>query len=535
MDYYGNADRKRRCDDLIAMMNSSQLDMNRKQQTFEAKAEFYQDIVNRAARIKNYPTIEALEEDMLELMEATDREDVKQFQKASEGLSKMQTIVGSISLVSFASGVIGQVTMKAKYGTNILPWNRYNKANEVKVLKNFLVQHLTVGAPRELKVKRALGLISDAEFDSKMGDLAVAATLTKLTDAAEFSKGGKFANTPATLGAAKLLKRASRFISFLEVAGWVAEIAAIVTDVIIGSIMMDKLKVAIKELAAQRFLMKKLEMMGQVYDKFNEQVGIAIGTWVQIQEAVQTGKGDYLDGDTALNNALAEAYKGMEEDMIGVCDCKVLEACQGEDTTYGSWTNEDPSYKDIMTYLQDTYGGMTDTPSCSIHNPTPNDPAPSEDDYTEDPIYPTVLPASQVNASNCRYVELTEGKGCLWRIRGGFWTVQQSHEVNLSTDPPGLNLVRIQFLERRRTDTRIYLQNIMNWTYDKVITNWIPPTDSKLLLPWLVIDFSSLYLYQLPANTDVNNPGIPMVTWCHTDRTNIPAAVYLLGVSGHRT
>ncbi|KAJ2984614.1 hypothetical protein NUW58_g5967 [Xylaria curta] len=413
------------------------------------------DTVNRAARLHGYPTIEALENDMIGLINTKDQEDVKEFQKATVGLSKMQTIVGSMSLVMFASGVVGQVRMKAltKSFGNIAHWKRYDKTNEVKVLKNFLVQRLAVGAPRELKVKRALGLITDQVFDDKMGKLAKAASLVKLTDAAEFAKGGKFANTPAVFRAAKLLKRSLKLASFLENAGWVLEIAAIVAEVITGDVMKEKLKNATKELAAQRFLAKKLELMSRVYDKFHSQVSVAIGVWVQTQESINIGDGSYLSGDASLRASLAEAYVAMEKEMIGVCDDAVLDACKAEDISHGSWTNEDPS-----------------------------------------------TPATAAT------VELTEGKGCLWRIRGGFWTVQQPLDNNFTVEPAGLNTPRIQFFERRRTDTKIYLQNISSWTWNKDVRDWEKPAPEKLL-PWIIIDFSSKTLKTLPKEADASQLG----------------------------
>ena len=75
-----------------------------------------------------------------------------------------------------------------------------------------------------------------------MADSPPAAKTIKMRDAAEFSEGGKFTNAPVVLESAKMLWRMARITKFLEITGWVAEIAAILTGVAVGAVMMDKLR-----------------------------------------------------------------------------------------------------------------------------------------------------------------------------------------------------------------------------------------------------------------------------------------------------
>ncbi|KAK4239300.1 hypothetical protein C8A03DRAFT_32638 [Achaetomium macrosporum] len=454
-------------------MDNAMLDMNRSQSIVESKSDWYQEIVLRGAQAKGYPTIEAMKADMVALMEDVDKSAMAEFEAAQDGLSTMHRAVGGLAFLCLTVGIYGTARPKVLYGEKL--WAR--KADKVTVLKNALSYRLTLSGPRELKIKRALGIISGSVFNRKIDDFARAAHVVRMQNASDFAKGGKFADAPVVMEAVKMLKRLKYITRFATGAGILAEFLAIGADVAVGEVMKGKLREAIHALATQRFQMKKDELLGRVYDTFNEQVGSAVSAWVQYQKEADKGSIDFYDADDALERALDEANDAMENAMP-------------ESAT-------DPSYRQILEYLGDP--DPTDVPECEIHHPTGKDktqPPPQQPPE----IYPTPLQTSAVTASNCRYVELNEGKGALWRIRGSFWAFQQPGNVNTKDEPKGLGSSRIRFQERRRRGDKIYLQNIGNWTWDKVIGNWIPPSPGQLF-PFVVLNFANGKLEDPPTWT----------------------------------
>ncbi|KAK3311244.1 uncharacterized protein B0T15DRAFT_67639 [Chaetomium strumarium] len=504
MDFQDNALRKRRCDTLVNSMDSAMLAMNRSQSIFESKSDWYQEIVLRGAQAKGYPTIEALKADMVSLMEDVDKTAMDLFDASQEGMSKMYWAVGGLGILCLAVGAYGTLHPKVFYGEKL----GAKKANKVTVLKNALTYRLTVSGPRELKVKRALGIISDSKFNKIMGDASRVARMVSVQNASEFAKGGKFADAPIVMEAAKTLKRLKWVTRGAAALGILAEGLALGADAAVGEVVKGKLREAIHALAAQRFAMKKQELLGRVYDTFNEQVASAVSAWVNYQDAADEGSKDYHDADKALENALDAANQWMYNAMADVCDCKVLEECAAEDKILNAWTNEDPSYRQILELINDDNTEPTDVPECEIHHPTgkkKTQPLPQESAQSE--IYPTLLQGSSaVTASNCRYVELNEGKGCLWRIRGTFWTFQQAGNVNTDGEPQGLNTSRIRLQERRRTSDKIYLQNIKNWSWNEVKGNWDPPARDQLF-PFVVLNFANGKLETLPGSISLDSPG----------------------------
>jgi hypothetical protein len=277
---------------------------------------------------------------------------------------------------------------------------------------------------------------------------------------------------------------------------------------------------AIKELFSQRFIIKKLELMGEKYDTFNEAVVIAIGKWVDDQAAALglpnsngetpppgTASGCYLEADDSLERSLAKAENELELKMVEVCDCAVMESIRADDQ--GEWRDDDPSYREVMEYLGVENPPNTPEERCLIHGSNSNAGGSNGEDTDQENnrVYPTPLfGAAEVSVTHLRYVELKNDLGALWRVRGGFWTLQQPFGINDSAEPVGLKGNRIRFQERMRKGNNIYLQNISNWAFDRVRFNWTPPANVADLYPVVIINLSSKRLETLPGNTNLS-PG----------------------------
>jgi hypothetical protein len=89
------------------------------QDVFEAKTEFYQELVRKAARAKGFRSIEELKEDLKNKVDDVDKDNLNLFESAEEGLSEMHKTVGSLAFLCLGVGISGDLAMKKKFGANI--------------------------------------------------------------------------------------------------------------------------------------------------------------------------------------------------------------------------------------------------------------------------------------------------------------------------------------------------------------------------------------------------------------------------------
>jgi hypothetical protein len=78
-------------------------------------------------------------------------------------------------------------------------------------------------------------------------------TLLGLFDDTHFLDGGRYSGMATVMEAARMMKASSKVATFLDIAGWAGEIAAIVVEAIAGAVMRDKLRGYVPKLQTSPF------------------------------------------------------------------------------------------------------------------------------------------------------------------------------------------------------------------------------------------------------------------------------------------
>lgn len=202
--------------------------------------------------------------------------------------------------------------------------------------------------------------------------------------------------------------------------------------------------------------MMKFQMMMRPWSHYELEILASFKVWIDLQKAADVGTQCYFGADDALENALDSALDKMQEGFFKVTDEDVYKACRDEDSLFNSWTNEDPSLDQIRAWLK---ANETDT----------GEETEDQSTVLEDVVDPPQIPTDQINGHNCRYVELKNGKGALWKLRGPYWTYQEGPTANESLGG------RHRLVELERDEDLVYLQKQENPIFDG-LGNVLPPT-----------------------------------------------------------
>ena len=297
------------------------------------------------------------------------------------------------------------------------------------------------------------------------------------------------------------LKWASRILKVTEFSAILASFATLIAETVIAHNVRRDLRAAIREMVPIRFQVKLLEMHGRVWDQFQLNITAAADTWVTLQEMADGGVNCYVDADIELAKKVDEATVDMIDAFAAITNETVYARLREEDLRSNNgdpWLHDEPTYEQILAAVYDDGAAVSaedqaaaDSEVAASNNVAPLDPA-------------------AVNATNCRYVELTDNKGALWKLSGPFWSYQEG--PGPGPGPGGSSggdgrvpTVRHRLRELERTDSEVRLQLVSTDADSSV-----EPLPLAINLPAATINFNGV---ETAIDASQNSNLVPTNGW----------------------
>ncbi|KAF8650921.1 hypothetical protein AX16_005020 [Volvariella volvacea WC 439] len=161
-------------------------------------------------------------------------------------------------------------------------------------------------------------------------------------------KGEYLAGSVAT--AFKVFKVAGQILSVLGIA---LDAIVLIYEIVDGAKQREELRKAIKELCLRRLTTKKIQQYTRVTLQFATDVSAAISYTNSIQELVLDGTIPQSTVDKKVRDKLAALGPKIEKAVNEVDDASVYAMLQQLDSSRFSWTNEDPSFAEIMRMAEE--------------------------------------------------------------------------------------------------------------------------------------------------------------------------------------